>query len=386
VRGAGIAIAKLLQEREPSIGESGSGKYRLKVRSRVRGETMPRSTFPSIVFAGVLTTLSLLYAGSASAGAGAGEQGVLLLKEICQFLGMSSCPQVPTATQAVLELAGLQTAAPDYVRGPFNLRICSVAGNSDAKPVPTQPCSILALNAVNAPVSSPVAVSDLAGLATLAFTTNKLGQAVPTEPSDPSANSFLYAVTTEVNGEPNALTLVYDNPLETSFAAGQLVAKISLPLQVLSLTDGVERLVCCGVRGSPASVATLQINASANGGLTAVVTGDFIGDGTQQSHSAAELGLQFPGLPTAFSSDVLGFVPTFLGQPIGIAPSAAPAGGPPQCVGTSCTPTYTYPFCSSFLVNGVLEPATAAFYSIATNGATNVSAPRTPPAGVTCPF
>ena len=467
MRGAGIAIAKLLQEREPSIGESGSGKYRLKVRSRVRGETMPRSTFPSIVFAGVLTTLSLLYAGSASAGAGAGEQGVLLLKEICQFLGMSSCPQVPTATQAVLELAGLQTAAPDYVRGPFNLRICGVAGNSAAKPVPTQPCSILALNAVNAPVSIPVAVSDLARLAALAFTTNKLGQTVPTEPSDPSANSFLYAVTTEVNGEPNALTLVYDNPRETSFAAGQLVAKISLPLQVLSLTDGVERLVCCGVRGSPASVATLQINASANGGLTAVVTGDFIGDGTQQSHSAAELGLQFPlgspavlastpnsrkphaifqvsvpllvtgpsntarcgkaistptsdpadcgndpayfgvtpggatngsaigsstginqitGLPTAFSSDVLGFTPTFLGQPIGIAPSAAPPGGSPQCVGTSCTPTYTYPFCSSFLVNGVLEPATAAFYSIATNGATNVSAPRTPPAGVTCPF
>jgi hypothetical protein len=444
----------------------GSGECRLKVRSLVRGKTMPRSTLSSIGFAAV-AALPLLYAGTASAGAGGGAQGTLLLQEICQLLGMSLCPQVPTITQGVLELAGLQTASPDYVRGPFNLRICSVAGNSDAKPVPTQPCSILALNAVNAPVSSPVAVSDLAGLATLAFTTNKLGQAVPTEPSDPSANSFLYAVTTEVSGEPDALTLVYDNPLQTSFAVGQIVAKISLPLQVLSFTDGGERLVCCGVQGSPASVATLQINASANGGLTAVVTGDFVGNGTQQSHSAAELGLQFPlgspavlastpnsrephaifqvsvpllitgpnntakcgkaistqtsdpadcgndpayfgvtpgvatngsaigsstginqitGLPTAFSSDVLGFTPTFLGQPIGIAPSAAPAGAPPQCVGTSCTPTYTYPFCSSFLVKGVLSSATAAFYSIATDGTTYVSAPRTPPTGFSCPF
>jgi len=111
------------------------------------------------------------------------------------------------------------------------------------------------------------------------------------------------------------------------------------------------------------------------------------GGATNGSAIGSSTGInQITGLPTAFSSDVLGFTPTFLGQPIGIAPSAAPPVGSPQCVGTSCTPTYTYPFCSSFLVNGVLEPATAAFYSIATNGATNVSAPRTPPAGVTCPF
>jgi hypothetical protein len=428
---------------------------------------MPRANFPSIVFAGALAALTLLCAGSARAGAGGAGAGVALLTEICQFLGMSSCPQVPTATQAVLELAGLQTAAPDYVRGPFNLRICSVAGNSAAKPFPTQPCSTLALNAVNAPVSSPVAVSDLAQLTALAFTTNELGQAVPTEPGDPAATSFLYAVTTEVNGDPNALSLVFDNPLQTSFAKGRVVANISLPLQVLSPTDGSERLVCCGVKKSPASVATLQISASANGSLSAVVTGDFIGDGTQQSHSATELGLQFPlgspaifastknsstphaifqvsapllltgpsntanceqaistrtpdpadcgndpayfgvtpggatngnaigsstginqitGEPTRFSNDVLGFTPAFLGQPIGIAPSAAPLGVSPSCVGTTCTPAYTYPFCSSFLVKGSLSSATAAFYSIATDGTTNVSAPRTPPAGVTCPF
>ena len=114
---------------------------------------------------------------------------------------------------------------------------------------------------------------------------------MPTQSGDPSANSFLYAVMTEVNGEPNALNLVYDNPLQTHFAVGQVVAKISLPLQVLSLTDGSERLVCCGVQESPASVAVLQISSSADGRLIAVVTGDFKGHGKQQSHSAAELGM-----------------------------------------------------------------------------------------------
>jgi len=432
---------------------------------------MSRSPLPSIVFGGALAALTLLSAGSAAAGAGGGEQGGVIQRTLalfCQFLGMSSCPQVPTLTQGVLELAGLQTTAPDYVRGPFSLGICSVAGNPlPNNPITLQPCSDIAVNAVNASVSSPVTVSDLSRLSTLAFTTNKLGQAVPAQPGDHSANSFLYAVTTGANEEPNALTLVYDNPFQTSFAADQVVAKISLPLQVLSLTDGSERLVCCGVQGAPASVTVLQISTSANGGFIAVVTGDFIGDGTQQSHSAAELGLEFPlgspailtstrnsnkphaifqvsvpllvtgpsntakcgkaisnqtpdpadcgndpayfgvtpggstvgnligsstginqitGLPTAFSNDAIGFTPAFLRQPIGIAPSAAPPGPPPRCIGTICTPTYTYPFCASFLINGHLSAATAAFYSIGTDGTTNVSAPRTPPAGFACPF
>jgi hypothetical protein len=258
---------------------------------------------PSIVFAGALATLTLLCAGSASAGAGGGELGLgndPLFVAFCKFLGMTSCPEVPTGTQAVLELAGLQTATPNYVRSPIIYGICSVSGNSfpNLFPSPTdtnlQSCSTIELDAVNAPVSSRVALSDLTKLTPLAFTTNKLGQAVPTQPGDPSANSFLYAVLTEVNGKPNALNLVYDNPLQTNFAAGQIVAKISLPLQVLSLTDGGERLVCCGVQGSHASVTVLQISSSVNGGLTAIVTGDFRGDGTQQSHRATELGLKFP--------------------------------------------------------------------------------------------
>jgi hypothetical protein len=262
--------------------------------------------------AGALATLTLFCAGSASAGAGGVAGGGVLriaLEKICLFLGMSSCPQVPTITQGVLELAALQTAAPDYVRGPIHLGICSVAGNSAPYPWPNgpiidlQPCSTIALNAVNASVSSRVAVSDLARLTPLAFTTNQLGQAVPTEPNNPSASSFLYVVTTGVEGERNTLSLVYDNPLQTSFEAGQVVAKISLPLQVLSFADGSESLVCCGVRGSLASVAVLQISSSDDGRLSAVVTGDFIGDGTQQSHSAAELGLRFPlGSPAVLAS------------------------------------------------------------------------------------
>src|SRR5262249_994834 len=109
-----------------------------------------------------------------------------------------------------------------------------------------------------------------------------------------------------------------------------------------------------------------------------------LGGATNGSAIGSSTGFtQITGQPTRFSEDALGFTPAFLGQAIGIAPSAAPPGPPPRCVSTTCTPTYTYPFCSSFLVKGSLRPATAAFYSIATDGTTNVSAPRTPPAGVT---
>jgi hypothetical protein len=409
--------------------------------------------------ASIAIAISLFAAGPVRAGDGGEDAGSaqVILNDFCAFLGMSSCPQLPTVTQAVLEIAGLQNSSPDYARGPTVLAACSVAGNAlrDFPPT-TTPCGTIALNAVNRSVAASLSVSDLSNLTPLAFTINKQGQAVPTQLGSASAVSFLYAVATGMTGQPDALQLFYDYPgLTSSFTAGKTVANISLPLQVLQ-ADGSERLVC-GTGGCPNSIATLQVVATCNGTCVTVnVIGDFSTAGVLETHNAAELGIeakvtfqpspnskqthaifqvaapllvigpsspakcgkaivagtadagdcgndpayfgvtpagatngsaagsitgvnQITGLPTAFSTNALGFTPPFLGKPVGIAPSATPSAVPN-------TTTSTYPFCASFLVKGAPSPAAAAFYSIATDGTANLSAPLNPAAGISCPF
>jgi hypothetical protein len=224
--------------------------------------------------------------------------------------------------------------------------------------------------------------------------------------------------------------VIFDYPSLTNsnFTKGQ-VANVSLPLQVLN-SDGSERLIC-GAQGCPASVATLQISAASNGGLTASVIGDFSVPGTISTMSASALGIQFSvsfgsspnsnrshfilevqvpllvtlgndpayfgvvpsgvipvnelsGLPTAFASDV---VPT---AKIGVTPEAAPTCNGP-CPST--TFTSTFPFCASFAGNGggPLNAAVATFVTLGTDATTYVSSPVTTanPSGVPilkCPF
>jgi hypothetical protein len=419
--------------------------------------------------AAAVAAVWLCGAGSAWAGGGGADGGIVqpFLNGLCQFLGMTnmapSCPQLPRATQVILEYAALATAPPDFVRGPVGaIPTCSVAGDAG------NPCANNALNAVNRPVPAPIGLSDLANLTPLAFTINKQGQAIPTEPGDPSAVSFLYAVTTTtgVNEQPDTLQLFYDYPPLTSstFPSGNVVAQISLPLQVLSMTNGSERLVC-GPQGCPLSVATLQITACGASCLSANVFGNFsqttpmltaaalgiqstvvFGSSPNSSKTHAIFEVQVPllvtgptspaqcgkaiaagtpdpadcgndpayfgvtpanatngiatgsptginqitGLPTAFSTNDLGHTPAALGAPVGIAPSAAPAcpGGKacPVTVPPALPPPSTFPFCASFSVKGVLNPAVAVFYAIGTDGAAYLSAPIVPPTNVACPF
>lgn len=411
-----------------------------------------------------MAALAALAAGArpASAGAGGEDAGVVqpVLNSLCVVIGVTACPQLPTVTQVALEMAGLETSPPAYVRGPYRLQLCSVSGNLGP------PCSAVAADAVNRVAPSPVGVGDLASLTPVAFTVNKQGQAVPTALGSPSAVAYFYAVTTAAaNGEPGALQLFYDIPSLTSasFSTQTPVAEISLPLQILN-ADGTERLVC-GPTGCPKSVATLQISASCGSGsgcLTGqTVFGDFTTPGTPEARGASSVGIavsatfaaspnskqahaifevtapllvtgpsspskcgkaistptadfadcgadpayfgttpagasdgiavgtptginQVSGLPTAFTANVLGFTPLFLGMPIGIAPSAVPA-----CPLAGCpTPPLasTYPFCASIATKGTLGPAVAAFFALGTDGTTYVSAPVTPPATVSCPF
>lgn len=387
-------------------------------------------------FVGVVTSLWLFGMGSAWAGDGGSDLGIQsVLDTICTDVGMTSCPKVPTITQAILQISSLENAAPDYVRGPQgNLvlsgfsALCSVSSG----PILNACSQANAINAVNPPAASPVAVSDLPSLTPLAFTTGK-GQAVPVPLGTSGANSYFYAVATGPNGEPNTLTLFFDYPVQTNsnFQKG-VVANVSLPLQVLS-SNGSERLIC-GATGCPVSLATLQISATCTSGascLTANVIGDFSTPGTIGTQSASALGIQLSvsfapspnsagshlilevqvpllvthgndpayfgvvpsgvipvnqlsGLPTAFTSDV---VPP---SKIGVAPQAAPA-----CPSGTCPPPITtFPFCASFsgsgsgpLGSGSFHSAVATFLSIGTDATAYVSSPVPPlPSSLKCPF
>jgi hypothetical protein len=338
-----------------------------------------------------------------------------------------------------LQASALENIPPDLLRASViggSLQLdqtsgaCTVAGNGGLVP-----CDTLAINAVN-PLESSVSPSDLKDLRPLAFIgpTAGSGQAVPYPSGTVGLNSFFYAVATEANGQPTALSLFYEyRPLTSAtFTKGQQVAAISLPL-VIRNSNGSEQPV----------TTTLQISATCAGGtncLTASAIGNFQGNGTQK-RSPGDLGItvtpdfstghaifqvqaplvvtgrndpayfgvvppgatnpltpvgsqafvnQASGLPTAFSSDVPGFPTAFLrGVTDGIAPYAAPL-----CTAATCpnppptTPPATgFGFCASFLATGsttTLNPAVAAFLAIGTDGTTYVSSPKSA-TGIQCP-
>jgi len=376
-------------------------------------------------FAGAVTIVWLCAMPPASAGTSGADTGLQqALNDVCGDVGITSCPHMPTATQAILQMSGLTTAAPDFVRGPQGpiaasgfSPLCTVSGSGGLNV-----CS--QKNAINA-VNPSAASADLSNLTPLAFTTVK-GQAVPVPLGTKGADSFFYAVATP-DGEPNMLTVVFDYPTLTSssFTKSQVVANVSLPLQALN-NDGTERPIC-GATGCPASLATLQITACSSGpgcvsGFAANVTGDFSTPGTIITMSASQLNIgfkvsflqspnssrshfilevqvpllmtlgndpayfglapsgavvnsgsftfvnQLTGLPTAFTAELK---PTF-----GVTPQAAPS-----CNGTCPSFPFisTFPFCASFAGNGggPLSPAVATFVTLGTDATTYVSSPVT---------
>jgi hypothetical protein len=369
---------------------------------------------------GAIAALSLS-AGSAWAGGGGQDAATLqtALDDACSALQMtSSCPQLPTLTQLVLEIAGLESAPLEVPRFE-NAIVPTVAVNAVNPP---------AGNALNPPAGSPFALSKVTPLA---FISTSGSAAAVTQPGGPDANSFFYAAT---NGAPNlppdSLNLVYDYPLLTNqnFAKGQFVADILVPLVVLN-NNGTES----------EAPTTIQIRGTTGCGkvvpcVSATAVGNF-GSGLK-SVNASDLGLtvtltfqQSPNsppnsphaifavqaklivtkstdpayfrtdpayaqdpfatfLPPGFVNDELGFTPKFLGLPVGIAPYAAP-----KCTSVSCPPvpppppsSSTFPLCANIAADdGSERPAVAAFFSIGTVGTTYLSAPLVTPPQVTCP-
>ena len=370
----------------------------------------------------ILGVVWLCATGQARAGGGGEDAGTVqtFLDSICSAVGQAPCPQLPTASQGILEIAALFNARPEAVRAGQN-----VSGS--------------AVYAGNVLAQSPVSQASLLPLAFNGARTSR-GDAIPTQLYDPAATSFFYAVTTpgtvEGFSQPQTLNLFYDYLLRTVpiFVRGQTVAKISLPLVVLNSSGG-EHFVC-GPAGCPASEAMLQIKAICTGGpvcLAGNVSGDFAGLGTQQSYKASDIGITFSvtygsspisKLPhatfavqvplvvtgvndpayfafndiantTLFTADQIGHVAPVLGagNSVGIPPYAAPPCVGATCPSTTPPPPSTFGFCASFSNNftgpiGNPAPAVGAFVTLGTDGETLASAPlpSTAPAQPRCPF
>jgi hypothetical protein len=261
----------------------------------------------------------------------------------------------------------------------------------------------------------PGILSTLNPLAFVSAGNNRNGPAA-THLYDPAADTFLYAVAGMTSaGQPDTLVLFYDDPSRTNnnFPQGKIAAKISLPLTVLN--NGTESAAPALLQFRPGTVAQ-PCSAS-------TITGNF-GSGTQTllatavgvncavvfsaspasltPHAIFEVAVPLlvtgkcdpipcPPSPNTdpayfnpvgfsfftppFAVDDTGFSLGASGS-VGIAPAAAPLGGPPA----SGTPAI-FPLCAD-LPRGDgqnLVPAVAAFYAIAVNGETLLSAPLAPP-------
>ena len=216
--------------------------------------SVSRSSFTFSRLAAAAIAASLWWAAPASAGGGGGEDAATLqqsLDAICTEVGMTSCPQLPTVAQIVLEISGLINSPPDDVRNIY--LFLNTLPSCGTLFFPGSPCPQKAINAINAPVRSPSADATVAMsyLTPLAF---KPG-AVVTQYGDPSATRFLYATVLDgTDGQPQVLDLILDDTLGTNkqFSKGSVVA-FSLPLVVLQ--NGVETPVAATLdRRPPATV------------------------------------------------------------------------------------------------------------------------------------
>src|SRR5205807_1892877 len=164
--------------------------------------------------------LWLCTAQPARAGDGGADLGSLqnFIDEVCAYFGMSTCPQTPTLTQAVLQLAAFVDIAPEAVRSStfFNVPVGPNvdAGNPSRPPgvnCSSSPCTD-PLNPIGGLPIDPRVLSSLRPLAFIGAS-SRTGAATPAQLYDASANAFVYAVggtSTQGASQPDTLVLFYD--------------------------------------------------------------------------------------------------------------------------------------------------------------------------------
>ncbi len=256
--------------------------------------------------AGAIAVMSLYGAPAAWAGDGTDLASLNQLLNtsktgLCAIFNMSTCPQLPTITQAVLQVAGLGNNLPEIVRAQNSIPpgVAVTAGN---------PAAVPPVDANNSPLPMPFPLNSttnpklsdlLSTLTPLAFISQASGTGQPTQLYDPTADAFLYAVGVSSSGfvvsganltDPDTVYFLYEDLFRTNtnLASGQTVAKFSFPLTVLN-SDGTE---------SPVPVTLQFIANNAGDCSTSTVSGMPTG-----SVSASQIGIKcavvFSASPTS---------------------------------------------------------------------------------------
>lgn len=395
-------------------------------------------TFPRL--AGAVAALWLSGAGLAWAGDGGNDLGTLnnALADLCSLfegtygINLPYCPQAPTITQAVLQVAAWNLVPTEMISAtnsiPLGARVN--AGSPSIPPVGPTPAPITTF-----PVQGTALSNLLTNLTPLAFISSSPGPAQATQLYNTDADIFFYAVaslskSSTQSVQPDTLYLFYDDTARTNanLMQGQIVANISLPLVVLSSGGTTERLV----------PTTLQFRVPAAGGLpcsASTVVGNFSGASSgSQTLTASQIGVncavvfaasplsakshaifevQVPLVVTmatdplyfsnpisnvdfSFKSNDTGFTPPSVNPPqtpilgangnsIGIGPAAVPLGAPPAG-GTGTT----FALCANLPGgngNGQSPvPAVAAYYAVSTVGEALLSAAIPSASTSGCPF
>jgi hypothetical protein len=404
-----------------------------------------RSSIISRLFNAV-AALSLCGSATAWAGDGGSDQGSVnsAWQTFCGTtlpmfnVFLPSCPVVPTVTQGILQLAAMQLVPPVMVRATGNLAPLGQAVDAGAPSLPpatlatTPPTT--AITESEFPVKGTLLSSLLPALTPLAFISSSKSPAPVTQLYNTKPNVFLYGVASgflDDGGQPDTVVFFYDDTSRTNgnLNQGSVVAQFSFPLVVLT-----------GYPSTPTETlvpTTLQFRATNAGDCSAsTVSG--------QSLSGSQVTVSFSSLPASqigidcavvfapsplsttshaifqvavplivttltdplyfgnnysviggpWKTDVTGFPQTPpggfsngngvfpAGSYIGLAPSAQPLGPPP-----AVTP---YALCANLPSgngNGQAPvPGVAAFYAVASDGQTLLSAPLPGSSTSACPF
>ena len=109
---------------------TGKGRYFMQLSAR-------RLTISCLIFAFVATWLGAVQpARAGDGGADLGSLQTFITGTLCPAVGINPCPQLPTITQAVLEIAGLSNTPPEIARANNNIAmgLHADAGNPSRPP------------------------------------------------------------------------------------------------------------------------------------------------------------------------------------------------------------------------------------------------------------